>query len=254
MAEQEHSDARTGGDAADADWLAFMASREAGLRTRLVERYLPFARIMAGKLYAGRTHMEVEFDEYLQYARVGLIEAVDRYDPRRGFKFETYAASRISGAILNGLASYSEVHEQVLARKRLVRERVDLLRGAAPDAGEADADAVFAHLAELAIGLAVGFVLEQTGMHVGEREPLYQDNSYARIELRQLRQRIGQLLDNLPARQRQVMVYHYQQQLPFEQIAGMLRVTKGRVAQLHKEALQRLRDELRARELLDWSG
>ena len=245
-------DAEADRELADADWLAFAAGRDPVLRAGLVERYLPFARIMAGKLYASRTHLEVEFDEYLQFARVGLIEALDRFDPQRGYKFETFAASRITGAILSGLANYSEVHEQVAARRRLAQARVDALAGERPE--PADADALFGYLAEMAIGLAVGFALEQTGMYQAERDTLYQDNTYARVELRQLQARLRSLLEGLPGKQRQVIEYHYLQQLPFGEIGAMLQLSKGRIAQLHKEGLARLRDGLQAQPLLDWSG
>lgn len=214
-----------------------------GAREQLVERYLPFARTMAAKLYATRTHLEMEFGDYLQYARIGLIEAIDRFDGARGFKFETFAASRISGAILSGMESFTEIQQQIAARKRVVSTRVALLR--APQAAPApdDAGALFAHLAELAIGLALGFVLDDSGMyrdHDGE----YKDNTYAGVELRQLRQRLEEQLELLPGRLRHIIASHYLQQQPFEEIAETLGVSRGRVAQLHKEALLRLRSGL----------
>ncbi len=244
------------GDAGASDAVLWAALRDGGAgaaRAALAQRYLPFARIMAGKLYAGRTLREVEFDEYLQWARVGLLEAIDRYDHGRGYKFETYAASRISGAILNGLASYSEIHEQVAARKRIVATRLALLRErqpAAPAGGE-----LFACLAELAIGMAVGFALDDSGMYRdAQQEGEYRDNSYVGLELRQLRQRLQALVEQLPARQRQVIVAHYLQQMTFDDVARMLNLSPGRIAQLHREGLEGLRSALHGQAALDWSG
>ncbi len=232
-------------------WREYADRPEAALREHLVTRYLPFARIMAGKLYAARTHREVEFDDYLQYARVGLVEAVDRFDPARGFKFETFAASRISGAILSGMASYSEMHEQVAARKRIVAGRLASLRaGAAP---VEDVASLFGHLAELAIGLAIGFALDNSGMY---QEPERQQlaDSYTGVELRQLRESIRGMLDALPGKHRQVIAYHYLQQIAFEEIAEMLQLSRGRIAQIHKEALFKLREAMHGRPELNWSG
>jgi RNA polymerase sigma factor for flagellar operon FliA len=239
--------------ALDSLWQAYARGRAGSLREQLIGAYLPFARILSAKLYANRTHMEVEFDDYLQYARVGLVEAVDRFDPQRGFKFETFAASRINGAILSGLEAYSEVHEQVAARKRLVQVRVETLKGEWPDA--ADPAALFGFLAEMAIGLAVGFVLDQSGMYQAEEHgPSYHDNTYAGVELRQLRARVRSLLDGLPGKHRQVVSYHYLQQWPFDEIAEAMQLSRGRISQLHKEALLKLRKSLQARDVLDWSG
>lgn len=242
-----------GEDAYGLLWQAFGQTRAPAARERLVRHYLPFARIMAAKMFAGRTHMYVEFDEYLQFARVGLIEAIDRFDAGRGFKFETYAASRINGAILSGMEAYSEVHEQIAARKRIVHERLASLRNAEPDV--AAPEDLFGHLAELALGMALGFVLDNSGMYqTEEHEAHYRDNTYAGVELKQLRDRLKALIDNLSAKQRQVISYHYLQQLPFEEIAGMLELSRGRIAQLHKQALLALREALNGQPELNWSG
>jgi RNA polymerase sigma factor for flagellar operon FliA len=234
-------------------WRDYSRQPDEALRTRLVTLYLPFARIMAGKLYAGRTHREVEFDDYLQFARVGLVEAVDRFEPARGFKFETFAASRISGAILSGMASYSEIHEQVAARQRIVAARLASLRGGAAPAD--DAAGLFGYLAEMAIGLAIGFALDNSGMYQ-ERgaERLHLADSYTGVELRQLGETLNGMLDALPGKHRQVIAYHYLQQIAFEEIAGMLQLSRGRIAQIHKEALLKLREAMQGREALNWSG
>ncbi len=244
-----------GGAEESALWAVFALNGSAEARERLIGLHLPFARIMAAKLYATRTHREVEFDEYLQFARVGLVEAVDRFDAARGYKFETFAASRISGAILNGMRSYSEVHEQVAARKRIVAERTESLRQDTASMDTRDPSAVFAYLAELAIGLALGFALDDTGMvRAGEATSDLRDQTYTGVELRQLRRRVRGLIEELPERQRQVMSCHYLQQLPFEEIATMLDVTRGRISQIHKEALCRLRAGLGLGTPLDLSG
>ncbi|WP_161077208.1 sigma-70 family RNA polymerase sigma factor [Duganella sp. CY15W] len=234
-------------------WAAYAHGREPQLRERLVLLYLPFARMLAAKMYAGRTHPQVEFDDYLQFARSGLLQAVDRFDAGRGFKFETYAARRINGAILSGMENYSEVHEQVAARKRLVETRLASLQQSAPELSEPDA--LFGYLADLAIGLAVGFALEDSGMfHTGDDTASYRDNTYAGVELRQLRERLKSLVTQLPDKQRRVIACHYLQHMPFDEIAGLLQVSRGRIAQLHKEALLRLRQLMLAQPELDWSG
>lgn len=235
-------------------WSAFASNREAARRQDLLLHYLPFARIMAAKLYATRTFLEVEFDDYLQYARLGLLEAIDRFEPDRGFKFETYGAQRIRGAILSGMEVYSEMHEQAAARKRIVQQRLETLTADEDSTLAAPSD-VFAQLAELAMGLAVGFALEDSGLHMEpDQERTYQDNTFAGLEMRQLRAQIQSLLEQLPVRQRQVMQYHYLQQLPFEEIAAMLEVTSGRISQLHKGALLALRAAWVTRPGIDWSG
>lgn len=245
-----HSESVADGAALALLWAAYRAGGEPSVREQLVAHYLGFARIMAARVYAGRSYMELEFGDYLQFARLGLLEALDRYDSERGAKFETYAAPRIKGAILSGIASYSELQEQVAARKRIAAERLVALRGDAPDPG--DPDALFGYLADLAVGLAVGFALEENGVR-RSADASYADNSYAGVELRQLCDRVGALLQGLPQRQRQVLSWHYLQHMPFEEIAATLELSKGRVAQIHKEALAALRERLRGGGAIDYS-
>jgi RNA polymerase sigma factor FliA len=220
-------------------WQQYQGSRDTGLRAQLIEHYLPFARMLAAKTYANRSQIELEFADYLQYASIGLVEAVDRYDPVFNAKFETFASLRITGAILNGVVSLTEKQEQISARKAILLERVKSLKLEKSDVK--NADAVFEHLAGLAIGLAVGFALEGTGMYQPDEES-YVDNSYRRIELKQLYKSIAASMEYLPENERRIIKLHYQQQLTFDKIADMLGLTKGRISQIHKSALTRLRD------------
>jgi RNA polymerase sigma factor FliA len=227
--------------ATDSLWAYYTQARDPGVREELVAAYAGFARIMAAKAYARRMNAEMEFGDYLQYAMLGLLESVDRFEPGRGFKFETFAARRITGAILNGIESSSELQEQIAARRRILAQRTASLgaQAGAPQGPEA----VFARLAELAIGLAVGFALEESRMVSGGSED-YPDNSYHGVELKQLRERIKAALANLPQNQRHVISAHYLQHLAFDDIAAGMRLTRGRVSQIHKEALGNLRARL----------
>lgn len=239
-----------GADEAPSLWTAFVSGREEGLRQRLIGRYMEFARMLAARMYARRTFLELEFDDFLQYARLGLMEAVDRYDPGQGARFETFAALRINGAILSGIGSYSEVQEQVAARRRVLAERLDGILQPAPRRD--DPAALFAHLADLAIGLAVGFALEGTGMVRDGDEPSV-EQAYDGIEVRQLRARLREMLAGLGERQRKVLSWHYLEQRGFDEIAAHLGVSKSRVSQLHTEGLATLRRQWRLRDVVDWS-
>lgn len=219
-------------------------SGDAAARAEVIGVYLRFARIMAARLYGRRVYTTMEFGDYLQLASVGLIEAVDRFEPERGIKFETYAAGRINGAILNGIRASSEIQEQIAARRRIVRERLASLQQGPPHTG--DAPALFARLAELAVGLAVGFALEGSGMYQnGEEQAI--DQAYRGIELQQLKGKVEALVAALPENQKNVIAGHYLQHQPFEEIAIRLKLSRGRISQLHKEALAKLRSGLEIR-------
>lgn len=235
-------------------WTSFVLGRDAAVREQLIAAYAGFARIMAAKVYARRVYTEMEFGDYLQYATVGMIEAIDRFEPQRGHKFETYAAPRVNGAILSGVEESSEIQQQITARRRVITQRVASLDGgAAQDRLDLiGPQEIFARLAEVAIGLAVGFALEDSGMHRPD-DADYADNSYHGVELKQLQSRMTGMVAELTGNQHAVVYAHYMQHIGFDDIAQKLQLSRGRVSQIHKEALGVLRARLQDRGGIDLS-
>jgi RNA polymerase sigma factor for flagellar operon FliA len=219
-------------EAAHSLWARFAQSREGRCREELIAHYLPLARIWAAKLYRARADDSVPFDDYLQYARVGLLEAIDRFDPERAASFETFSGYRIRGAILNGLGRESEVAAQRAEWSTVIRERIDSLH---PQSNRAAAD--LEDLAQLTVGLALGLLL---GEDTEPRDPSTAANPYAATELAELRALVRRLVDQLPEREREIIRQHYFHEREFQLIARALGVTKGRVSQLHSQALLRI--------------
>ncbi len=224
-------------------WAQFAASREAGQRRELIEHYLPLARIWAAKLYRGRADESVSFDDYLQYARLGLLEAIDRFDPQREASFETFSAYRIRGAILNGLGRESEVAAQRAQWSGRAGERIDSLH---PEGVRATAD--LDDFAQLAVGLALGLLLES---QQEPSDPAVASNPYSATELADLRSVVRRLVEQLPEREREIVRQHYFHEREFQLIARELGLTKGRVSQLHAQALVRIATLLDNASLLD---
>lgn len=227
-------------------WEAFVKSRDGALRSELIEHYMPLARIVAARLYGVRSERGANFDDYLQYARVGLIEAVDRFDSERGVAFESYSSHRIRGAILNGVAQQSEVAAQRDFWRNRMSERVDSMTA---QSGGNPRSASFADLIEITVGIALGLVLD-----AGEGGPIDETpggNPYAAAELEQFSRRVRAVVENLPERERAVVKGHYFDQLEFQEIAQRFSITKGRVSQLHARALARLRELLDERPRLN---
>ncbi|MGM9485070.1 sigma-70 family RNA polymerase sigma factor [Roseateles sp. NT4] len=203
-----------------------------------MDSYAPLVRRLAARVYSRRVGTELEFADLVQLGMVGLLEAIDRYTPARGVRFEAYAAIRIEGAILNGLPSYSELQRLLAFRRSQESERAESLTlESEPESSSLD------RLADLAIGLSLGFILEEAGNDTAE-EPAAPDNAYARIELKQMRRQLAELTERLPEAERNVIHRHYFQQQAFEDIALGMGLTKGRISQIHHTALRRLRQRL----------
>jgi RNA polymerase sigma factor for flagellar operon FliA len=204
---------------------------------------------LAARVYRRRIGGELEYADLVQVGMVGLLEAIDRYTPARGVRFEAFAAHRVEGAILNSLASSCELQRQLALRRELARERAQSLR----DTGVQSPPSFLERLADLAIGLALGFALDDADLLTdGERaEP---DNAYARLELAQLRRQLAELTQQLPEAERRVIFGHYFQRQPFDEVAASLGLTKGRISQIHHAALKRLRERLRQLRIASATG
>jgi len=234
-------------------WQRWRGAGDAQARERLLELHLPYTRVVAATYYARRYSDEVEFGDYLQYASVGLIEAMDRYDPGRGVQFRTFAARRMHGAILSGLERSTEKQQQIAARQRLRAERLRDVHAMAVEQGAApgpSAEQLMRFVADVGIGLAVCWMLEGTGMVEDGAGATTALPFYRSAQLRQVRERLVEAVDRLPPQQRTVIRHHYLQDVPFETIAADLQLTKGRISQIHKQALLHLRRLLGAK--ADW--
>ena len=233
-------------------WALWRNHADSSARERLLALHMPYARVVAASYYAKRFHDEIEFADYLQLASLGLIDAFDRFDPAVGVQFRTFAARRMHGALLDGIERSTEKQQQIAARQRLEKQR----RAAIKEAAMGDAAAagngsrVLQYVAEAGLAFALAWILEGTDMlEDGEKTEIVP--FYHSTELRQLRQRIVELVNALPAQERCVLQRHYFQQLTFQEVADMLGLSRGRVSQIHRKALGRLKEKMRARRACD---
>lgn len=230
-------------------WRRWLEARDEQARAGLMALHMPYARVLAAKCYAARLHDGVEFEEYLQFANVALIETLERYDPSRGAQFRTFAHRRICGAILSGLELLSERQQQISVQQRLRAERLKLAAGTVEPAG-APADALFRYLAEVGLGLALATLLDGA-MIQNEAMAHAEDRAFDSTELKQLSYRLQHCLQRLTQRERDVIKGHYLHAMSFEELARMLGISNSRVSQLHQQGLHRLRKLLASRDLCD---
>lgn len=230
-------------------WHRYVTDRETSVRHALVRRHLDLARIIAASLYAQRVDNTVDFQDYLQYARVGLLESIDRYEPDREASFRTYATYRIRGAILNGIERTTEHAAQREHRRRIrSQERVASVR----ERLEGDARDAFSELVDVTIALALGYVLEDSGLwRKLDDDPT--SDPYRSYEFKRLRERLTLIVEALPQREQLIVRYHYFEHMEFIDIGELLGLSKGRVSQLHHRALRLIRDAYRALEGFDMS-
>lgn len=222
-------------------WKHFFYSHDPQLRAELIEHYMQFARVMAASLYKLRATNAVAFDDYLQYARTGLLESIDRFDPNRDVKFEAFAAIRIRGSVLNGLEMETEQAAQYKARNaHHLSERLDSIRHAEIKPNSAQ---LLESWVNTVVSVALGVLLTDIEQSSADQQNVA--NPYASVELLYVRQKLMSSLAKLSPREAAVVKMHYFEQEEFQLIAEKLNVSKGRVSQLHAQALNKLKQILR---------
>ncbi len=222
-------------------WQEFLASRDESLRLRLIDLHLPFARMLAAKVYSHRQGLEAPFEDYLHTAMLALIQSVDRFDPTLGIHFRVFAQYRIEGHILNEIPKLSEQHAQVNLMTRLRKERIESLSETQTGNRKSSKDSLFDEMVELAVGLSIGYMLEDYGMYCPEDRTDERDG-YQIHAVKELRELLLKLVDLLPEKEKFVIKQHYFFGMGVEEIAQHMQLTKGRISQLHKKGLKGLKE------------
>lgn len=242
-------------------WSTFVETGCARTRDRLILTYAPLVKYVAGRLGAALPD-HVEQSELISDGLVGLIEAVDRYRPGEGVKFESYALPRIKGAMLDRMRSLDWAPRSLRTSQRRIEQTLRKLEqrtGRAPSWDEVaeelgvsreDLDGALAE-----IGRSALVALDRTYTGAGEEDDgldLYSriadptaDEPASELELEEQRELLVKAIDALPERERLVLVLFYYEELPLRAISSMLGVSDSRVSQLQAQALVRLRARLR---------
>lgn len=231
-------------DSEAALWAQWKTNADFAAREQLIDIYMPYAKTVAASMYAKRYGNHVDFVEYHQIALVGMLDAMDRFNPETSTKFTSFAGPRMRGAILNSMEVHSEKHQQISVRKRLNAQRMEASKEIAlqDESGTQDDGAqIFRRLAEVGLGLALSWLLDDSGMVNNENPTFVVQPVYEGLELKQLQGQIRALVEQLTRQEQKVVRYHYLQHTPFEEIAEIMNLSRGRISQIHLSALKNLR-------------
>ncbi len=240
-------------------WQEYRATRDRGVRDRLILTYAPLVKFVAGRLGA-TLPSHVDEQDLVSYGLLGLIGAIERYDPDREIKFETYAIMRIKGAIIDELRSLDWVPRSVRSRAREIeRAIVDLERTLmrAPTDEEIAAklsisgDELERSLTDISRSSMAALDELWTPQGGGDQVALIdtiEDQSGASpefsLEQTELNDALAEAIARLPEREKLVVTLYYYEELTLREIGEVLGVTESRVSQLHTKAVLRLKARL----------
>lgn len=211
-------------------WHGWRAGQEAA-REEIVRIHAPWVRTVARRVFLKVRGRGDDWPDYVQNAMLGMLEAMNTFDVDRGVPFEAFARRRVRGAVFDGLR---ELRSLPSASGFLVEERLASLM-------EDDGEDAVGRLVAVVSGLAMGFGLT---LHAESDALPQQVGPYESAVRSQLGERLSSQLRRLGERERLVIEWHYLRHLSFVHIAEVLGLTKGRVSQLHRQALDRLRERM----------
>jgi RNA polymerase sigma factor for flagellar operon FliA len=243
----------------EALWTRYRSSASRPDRDQLIVHYSPLVKYVAGRVAVGLPQ-NVEHADLVSYGMFGLIDAIDKFDPERGFKFETYAISRIKGAILDELRSIDWVPRSVRAKVRAIEKgfaKLEARLHRAPtdeELAEAlgmDMDEFRTALIQISNASIVALDEMWSMSPGGEPVSLMDTLGDARagdpadlLESTDLRDTLADAIARLPERERIVVALYYYDNLSLKEIGEILGVTESRVSQLHTKAVLRLKGRL----------
>jgi len=220
-------------------------------RREYAAKFFPYIEKVARRL-ARRLPAHVEIDDLISSGVIGLMEAADRFDPKRVDRFEAFAEFRIRGAMLDDLRSRDTLSRDMRRLSNELREatrKLEAQLGRSPDQEElaatlgVDVEELYARQQKLSGSSVVG--IDDAGPDFLERTS--DDSSPDPFEVTAHRETLDKLscgIELLPEKMQQVLSLYYMENLNLKEIGTVLGVTESRVCQIHGEATRRLRETL----------
>ena len=213
--------------------------------------YIPLIKKVVSRIFPSIPSQLVDFEDLVGYGIVGLIEAMNTYDPKKGVKLSTYAFYRIRGAILDALRSFDWIPRQMRKKFHMISKAVEeLTTSLGRDPG---ADEIAAH---------TGLKLEEVNtllMDISQSEVLSLEDhlhNYLKnktdnfmdmdsFEFSDLKKMMAQAIGELPERERMVLTLYYYEELNLKEIGKVLEISESRISQILKKATSHLREKLK---------
>lgn len=238
---------------------AYEAAARGSWKQEHIEQYLPLVKRIAGRL-AMSLPPHVDEDDIIGYGVFGLLDALERFEVARGWKFETYASIRIRGAMIDGLRTMDWVPHSARQKVKRVQDAFSELEyrlGRAATAEEVaellnvevkEVETVLAQAQMLTLTSFDETPVDGTGDSSGTPLNLLVDQgateAYKDVEKEELKQILASAVEKLPEKEKLVVALYYQEELTLKEIAAVLKLSESRISQLHSQAILRLKGRL----------
>jgi RNA polymerase sigma factor FliA len=243
-------------------WRRYKEDGDKRAREQLVLAFSPLVKYVAGRMSSGLP-AHVEESDLISYGLLGLISAIERFDPSREIKFETFAMTRIKGSIIDELRSLDWVPRSVRARARQIEKanaKLEHQLHRAPTDQEVanelemSLDEFQESLTRISNSSVVALdelwtLSDASGDQVSLLDTIQDPDAIdpsAAMDATEMKDRLADAIARLPEREKLVVALYYYENLTLREIGEVLGVTESRVSQLHTKAVLRLKSALQS--------
>lgn len=240
-------------------WREFKKTKSSALRDKFIRQYMPLVKYVAGKVSVGLP-ASIEYDDLVGFGQFGLLDAITKFDPDKGVKFKTYAVTRIRGAIFDEMRQLDWVPRSVRQKSKEIEDTIGDLESRL---GRPATDAEVAQEMNMTEAEFQQTVMKVSGTSVLSLNDVWysgDDNDHmsigdsiespsslnpdVQVEREEIRKVIIEAINELPEKEKMVIVLYYHEDLTFKEIGQVLNVSESRISQLHTKANLRLRAKL----------
>ncbi len=238
-------------------WEEYSRKRTSELQEKIIIEYAGLVKLVAGRLsmYLG---YNVEYDDLVGYGTFGLIDAIDKFDYNKGFKFETYASLRIRGAILDQIRKMDWIPRSIRQKQRkidMAYQSLEIKYGRSVNDEEVakELDISLEELENWQNQTKITNIISlDEFMEQGSEGKMEQsltatfDQPERIVEQQELKELLTRTLDTLTEKEKKVIILYYYEELTLKEISRILEVSESRISQLHTKALQKMKLKLGA--------
>jgi len=234
-------------------WEKYHKTRDKMIKDQLIRENIELVKIIAGRLFSTYKN-NIEFDDLVSYGIFGLLDAIDKFDPLRNVKFETYAYIRIKGAIIDQIRLIDWVPRSVRQKYKRVEEAYNSIE---ISCGRSASDEEVAEILGIKINDLNEILSEIHSYSVISLEEKITNNPNFTIvdgdskkdpeksfEQEEIKIIIKQVLKELPEKEQKVISLYYYSEMTYKEISLVMGVSESRISQIHTKAIMKLRSKL----------
>jgi len=234
-------------------WESYTKTKTPQLKEKLILEYAPLVKYVAGRLSV-HVGQHVEYDDLISYGIFGLIDAIDKFDYMKGVKFETYAALRIRGSIIDNIRKMDWVPRTLRQRNKQLEQAFSELEY---ELGREPTEEELAEKLEISLEETTDLLRKSSVVALISLDDYLEQNHEANFgnteaeetperlyEQQEVREMLVEAIDKLSEKEKKVITLYYFEDLTLKEISNIMGVSESRISQIHSKAVLRLKSKL----------